>query len=406
MRGILLGFSLVCGLHAAVVAHVGQFVQGTTAVTDVGFRPQVLLFFSTLQTADGSAADFQIGIGMATSSTARVAEWTTVTNADSTAKRRAITTGAIVIDNTAQTTVGQADLVSMDARGFTLSWSVNDSTARIIKYVALAGFTAVKVGTWSTCNSATGNLAVTGVGFQPDALIPMLFTSAPGAGANSDFALAFITAAAQMAVAGQTANAGVSNRRERALAWELFFSSSGNLYNEATFTSFDVDGFTINDATCAGSSLTAVYLALKGGSIAVGTTTQPTSNGSVSVTGLGFKPSVVLLMGDETATSVVTVANQRFAIGAATSSTSRWAQAAGRTSSANNASVNVDSAKVIEFITENGATPVVVSAADLTSMDVGGFTLNWTTTDATARLVAYLAIGPAPSGAVRHRVTQ
>lgn len=50
--------------------------------------------------------------------------------------------------------------------------------------------------------------------------------------------------------------------------------------------------------------------------------------------------------------------------------------------------------KCLTMCTENGTTSVTVNAeAALSSFDSDGFTLNWTTADATARYFGYVAIG-------------
>ena len=47
------------------------------------------------------------------------------------------------------------------------------------------------------------------------------------------------------------------------------------------------------------------------------------------------------------------------------------------------------------FVKYNSAASTIDAEADLTSMDVDGFTLNWTTNDAVQTQILYLALGPA-----------
>jgi hypothetical protein len=58
-----------------------------------------------------------------------------------------------------------------------------------------------------------------------------------------------------------------------------------------------------------------------------------------------------------------------------------------------------DTTKCISLLTGGGST-TVLEAVDLSSMDSGGFTLNWTTATSTAHGIAYLALGGAASYAL------
>ena len=70
-----------------------------------------------------------------------------------------------------QTLLAEADLQAWDATGFTLNWTTNDTYPYIIHYLLIAGSDiSAKVVNWQMPN-ATGNIAVTGVGFQPTAVI-------------------------------------------------------------------------------------------------------------------------------------------------------------------------------------------------------------------------------------------
>ena len=46
------------------------------------------------------------------------------------------------------------------------------------------------------------------------------------------------------------------------------------------------------------------------------------------------------------------------------------------------------------FVKVNNVTPAIDAEANLSSLDAGGFTLNWTTNDAVATEMLYLALTP------------
>ncbi|MBI4100843.1 hypothetical protein HY439_03875 [Candidatus Microgenomates bacterium] len=111
--------------------------------------------------------------------------------------------------------------------------------------------------------------------------------------------------------------------------------------------------------------------------------------GNQSITGLSFKPSVVLFDGAGVSTDGWED-EPDFIFGAAVSSTSRGAFWIGRNGTA--ADTDLSTSKVIRHL--QAGTPTLLSDADFVSMDSGGFTINWTTADATQRKVGWVAIGP------------
>jgi hypothetical protein len=81
---------------------------------------------------------------------------------------------------------------------------------------------------------------------------------------------------------------------------------------------------------------------------------------------------------------------EALSIGAGTSSSARYYTGFSRAGA--NVSSGQDNTKVIAAFSIS-ASATVAAVADLTSLDSGGFTLNWTTADATARVISYLVLG-------------
>ncbi len=78
---------------------------------------------------------------------------------------------ALTIVQWGEVLVAEADLQSWDATNFTLNWTTNDANAYVIHYIVIGGTdVSAKVLQWNM-RTSTGNQSVTGVGFQPNAVI-------------------------------------------------------------------------------------------------------------------------------------------------------------------------------------------------------------------------------------------
>ena len=137
------------------------------------------------------------------------------------------------------------------------------------------------------------------------------------------------------------------------------------------------------------------YVAIAGGHWASGTFNQPTSNGTSVVSGLSFTPQALILTSVNNATATSGAAPCQHSWGVATGSTSQFTLFAGATDTTSPGRTNnsLDRTHVIDMYTP-GATATLNAQADFTSFNSTGFTITWGTTDATAREVLYLAIGP------------
>ncbi|MBI3741589.1 MAG: hypothetical protein HY257_07525 [Chloroflexi bacterium] len=162
----------------------------------------------------------------------------------------------------------------------------------------------------------------------------------------------------------------------------------------------DADGFTVNFSTANGSATQIFSLALKGMNAKAGNFSKSTTTPSVSqsVTGVGFQPRVVMLSSFQDVAQANPVVQSRFGIGASD------ANAEGSSAYSDANAVNTTNVKSIDktskaFMKVNNNTSTIDAEADLTSMDADGFTLNWTTNDAVATQMLYLALAPnvAPS---------
>ena len=366
---------------------------GNQGYTGVGFQPKAILFWGNRHSTDGavvSAASFTPFFGMAVSSTSRVA----ITEADDFAG------GANTADDATKcvkhlsgaTTDFAADFVSFDSDGFTLNWTTGNATAYVVNYFALGGSQLTDVFIKQvTSATATGNQASTGVGFRPDAI---LF-----AGANDGALDAISIGMAKSATARGTTtisfNGATSGLYQRTSSCYASMNGSA-VHTEADFVSMDSDGFTLNWTTANATTHTVYALCLKGGNYFVGSFAQKTSTGNQGYTGVGFQPVGIFhhARGFAAGTTPDTTFGMRWLMGAASGASERAATYYGSGADPVGELIRTK----CYTVRADDATPTLLAAADLVSFDSDGFTLNYSTADAVAREVIYMAFGSAAEG--------
>jgi len=400
--------------HAAVTVYKGTFTKrtstGTQSITGVGFQPKAVIFFWTKNTTNGtSSANGVMGIGFAGGSP--IANSGVVTSAQdnvgttNTGWRESATYSIITLNATTNppTLAAQASVTSFDADGFTLNWQTADASADIIHFIALGGtdITNVKVGQF-TGPVATGNFSYTGVGFQPD-LVMLAFpdrtaTTLDAVQAAGALNIGMFTSTSQGAIgwgsrAGQTT---ITHAHTLSDAHSIYGIRRNAADQIATFTSMDASGFTLNYSTVGGQA-PYIYIALQGGQYKIGSFSKNTSAGTQSVTGVGFQPTGLMLFSHNSTATNGTVETAdpaaSMSIGAASGPAVNgtvWMH----DKSIINTDVNMISHNNLVMrmgASNNGITDY--GQASLSSFDTNGFTLNWSSSDATARRILYLAIG-------------
>lgn len=126
----------------------------------------------------------------------------------------------------------------------------------------------------------------------------------------------------------------------------------------------------------------------------VGSFAANTSTGNQAITGVGFTPKLILFFYTGGLTADGSAANAFLGFGVVTGAAEDNGGSAtavnGLSTSASNAIPN--NSKAIRVGALTGATSVVAEA-DILTLGVDGFTLDWTTVDGVARVVNYIAIG-------------
>lgn len=389
----------------ALNVKVGNFtsntVTGNQAITGLGFQPKFVFFFTGVRTAVGGARDCHQAFGVAASSTARWAfcgggPWGF---GGGSADKKQYQNTRCLIDSQGFGTLLELDFVSMDSDGFTVN-VVTTGGAYIVFYVALGGSDlSVNVGTFGL-TTGTGSQAVTGVGFQPDfvGFGGNVSNQTTGESNNGQLFVGFAKSSTSRAVSGQTgsnSNPTVEKVKQIVTACINRIASATDDYL-VDFTSMDSNGFTVNKTTAPAATSDVGYFALKGAQFSILTFTQKTSTGNQAYTGVGFQPGMLIFTSINHATGTGIQANGGIMVGAAQSATARGVLTG---SMLDNITSNtqthryIENTKCVAHITSGaGTTPTVNAEADLVSLDSDGWTLNWTTADATARESIAVAI--------------
>lgn len=252
-----------------------------------------------------------------------------------------------------------------------------------------------------TCNTVTGTQAVTGVGFQPKALI-VWGTTVTAAGYSADdigFFLGCASSASDQWVNGIFSDnaVGPTNSSRQISTGNLIRIVRINQTTDglASLSSFDADGFTIDWPSDPPSSAWLVhFLALGGADITsakAGVVSVAAATGDQAFTGVGFRPEFVLMSSNGQTVAAGGQANGSMHI-AMTSSTGRqgalaWRDRDGQATSQDASYQRND--KSAAALASN--TDTVATEGTLASFDSDGWTINYTTGSLAASL-GYLAL--------------
>jgi hypothetical protein len=306
----------------------------------------------------------------------------------------------------------RASLSSFDGDGFTLNYTAiaGVAPARYCVYLAIGGSDVdAKVGVFDNPISATPfTQAITGVGFTPSCI---LFAPCIDTGTSSNLddgtqepAMGWTdgTRNGFSAVHSGDGQAFAITSRVQKTTGCIGLLTASTLAWEAELDSFDADGFTVNWTTRTSASAAGIYyLALAGVNAYAGTISQPTTTGTQGITGVGFQPSAVLFQSVCATANGSVQTHNRHVLGASDGAAHLAAWQGDQDSADPTITARYfTNAKCIAMATEaaTGSSSTLNAAADVDSLDPDGFTLDWTTADATARQVLFLALGSLGAG--------
>lgn len=393
-------------LDVKVGSVAARTTTGSQAYTGVGFQPEALILYVSNRVSAGVTTSVnQLGFGFSSAAASRACAitsrngGTTTGNIDEESRMAA---AAVTLLNTFGSLHLEATLTSFDADGFTLNFGTVTGSANLIGYIALAGsdLTDVAVGDFLT-GTSTGNVDVTGLGFDPDCVLLMhtnLGTALPytsrtgsrfgfGVGVSSSQRWGSVRTVRDQilntAAASKQVNTAVLLGVDTSAAEDFVADYSGSISG----------GFRVNFSDAPASTVRVAYLALKGGTYSTGLETQRTSTGTKGTTVTGTPKVALLAAAAKTAGSTLDTATDAHTLFGGSDGTTETA-VGGRTA---------DNVATADVYCEHAATRAIVKSdiagATLSVADVAfsasTMTLDWTTADAVATEFGYLTIGDA-----------
>lgn len=400
----------------ALNSYVGSFnldssitAGNNQSVTGVGFEPKIVLFWWSGSTATGDSVaggTISTGFGAAISSSSRfcVAGISEDGQAESDTYCYNSVGECIRIYTDTGTLDGLADFASLDANGFTLTIDNQFSSDYRISFLALGGtdLTNVYIGNKQRDND-TGNCAVTGVGFQPDAvIITSAFIVSPNGGLNgTQLCFGIATNSDDQGVVASMSQDGQATTNTRGYGYNGEILARAATWGAVcdvrdTFVSMDADGFTLNQLEGT-TQFYYHYIALAGGQYATGDLTTRTDGNDIEENP-GFEPAALLFFSANRALNTQDVATDhaRISIGAASATDERAVQAwsdEDNLDDSETAYTNQDDAVYAHVIDD-----AIESLMDIKSFDSDGFTCVMDDTETNACWVTYLAIGAEGTG--------
>ena len=396
----------------SLLVQASDIVGTTIPVTGLGFTPKAIIF---TWSGRGEAADAlgrataRPGYGFTNGIAGRAfcSGYTEDAVATSNTSRYLNDVAPVGRISTADAQDGLLDLDSLDADGFTMIVDQVFGADQRIHFLAIgsADLTDTFFGNFVEQN-AIGNQSITGVGFQPDALLFLSVASggaAPVLGNNLQNTIGGMVDATLEGVDAITSRDGqasaTSHRYNRNVDEAYATIAGGGAVNARfEFVSMDADGFTVNHLEADNDRV--FFLALKSTDAAfhIGAFDTRTDGANIVVTGLGFKPAGLIFVSHNAveSTADTSQASNIRSVGLASSPTKRGAHYVSDISG--EATMRVASAVEFDAVyirTDEAAAPAITGLMDLVSKDPDGFTCVMDDPDPTAAQVLFFALGAA-----------
>ncbi len=327
----------------------------------------------------------------------------------SNAKKASHDDSVVVIYDSSGAVVEQGTISAIGDGTFTINWTIKTAAATKIAYTAWGGDEIDGVKLLTAAFETTGvngvSVAYTGVGFQPSC---MWFLGNDTTGSLNTVAnhtalvVGVATAGGNPGEQGYTLATSENNRgtmdtgrRQRTTQCLIDITGSTQvLRRHSRLTSFDSDGWTQLDNVASTTPASFFAIAVSGGRWFVGNGTAPTSDSEKAYT-TPFQPVGISVQSWERQTSNSNQTSNMISLGSSDGSV-EYNIAAGDTAgvATSQCGVVVFEDGIVSSRTINAATIITSSKA---SIPAGGlfnatdFTLDWTTTDATARQLIFLA---------------
>ncbi len=398
---------LLVSLPGRASTQVGTFAKSVTAAPPtqdqviphaLGETPKALILWTSGQSTEAFGPGYLFGLGFSdglTSVAQATASQHGVTSANSSER---MANAALTLIRWGEVPVAEATLKGWDASSFTLSWARNDTSPVLVHFLAVGGAAVrAKVLTWQLMQGSTQR-TVAGVGFRPDALLHA-HTYQLGSFNGANFTLGVADSGGAQWSLGTWSRDGISSadtqRQQQTDSCLISPTESLTVGLRAQHQAMTADGFSLNVPTALYTGDFAT-LALAGVQVRAGAFAKSTAAApAAQVVGmLGLRPEAVLLASDQGAAAQNPVPDTLLGLGAASAPAAQAAIALFDQDLASPTSVGARPNAGKAFLRASG--PAVTAEADLVSFDPDGFTLRWTTNDAVAAQVAFLALSTLP----------
>lgn len=396
----------------AVVEQAARTTSGTQDFTATGFgTPVGVMCVATVNTTLGTAVDHaQFSVGF-TDGTRNVSIYQRSQDAQTTTvtRRRGNTADVLHIVDHTNTVVMRVQFSAWITDGVRLNYSVAPASAYRVACTLFGGSEVAQAyaDTAATPGVIDTGTDVTAPGFQPDVVLVLNLDSQ----AFNDISTNNIG----MSVGFATRNAGGNPHPQMNLSWidingvtttnvqgrtsNAFAGRVGNGGTQIELQDFDSSGFTAMTRTVAAAT-TFGYLALRlnGVSAKVLSFDSPTANGNDAITGVGFRPTGAIISYGSALAVNTTYADgdaEAWGLGMFTATT-RWCMSV----FSDDAVTTTDSQSVSDTAAVcSRKDAAAFLSASFTSFDSDGFTLNYSTSNASARQLIGLFFQSAGSSA-------
>lgn len=380
----------------------GNFIAragtGTQAITGLGFQPKGLIIWSQVYAPSALFTNFRFGTVGFSAGTGNDVGSGSAENSPSNPSDVNTAIDIFIIFGKSYLNSGEmiASLQSFDVDGFTLNWASNSfGAACSFNYMAFGG-TEVSCKRGAFTSNGLSSQVITGVGFKPKALFGMysMFDGVSGVdNAAEQFGFSDGSTDGSCFINAKTGiSPGSTVRLQKAALFTDIDYTTEAVNAVGRISSFDTDGFTINWTT-VGPARDGYYLAIAGISAKVGTITQPAVTG-IQSTNVSL-PNLLGCM----LTGVCAIANSaiqrtanlfRGAFSAA-SQACDWTGSLDATATSGSTRGQKTTVSVIHATIDNPGTAILNAEAS-GSFGTTSIQLNWTTVDAIARELLYIAI--------------
>ncbi len=268
----------------------------------------------------------------------------------------------------------------------------------------MAGPLAAKGTFTKSTGGAPASQAVTGIGFQPKALI-LWATAQTSFGVTTGYQFAYgITDGTDdyaVCATSEDAQGTADCDRRQAIKTLTILDFTQTVLAECDLTSFDSDGFTLNWTTNNAVAYQIHYFALGGSDLTDvkhDTFTTLTSTGNRAITGTGFQPDCVLFFASTSLSLPDTTGNTSLSIGMMDKDGNERSMAVisdnGDTTSDSGRTQDTTTPNAIHGLRLSSKTPVPADNYQVrfVSMDADGFTVDFVDAASSSTTIGYLAL--------------